>query len=68
MPVNDLHATLRDVRSMILCEERAQQETNLEKVTASLNAVQNSVEELARKNGSQPMDQPHREEEVNESL
>ncbi|EYB96105.1 hypothetical protein Y032_0153g2912 [Ancylostoma ceylanicum] len=31
MPVNDLHTTLRNVRSTVLCEERAHQESNLKK-------------------------------------
>lgn len=65
--INDLHTTLRNVRSTILYEERAQKESNLEKMTASINAIQNSIEELTKKVNSQPTNQPRREAEVIES-
>ncbi|EYB81942.1 hypothetical protein Y032_0371g141 [Ancylostoma ceylanicum] len=66
MSINDLHTTLRNIRSTILCEERAHQESNLEKVAASINTVHNAIEELKRKVDSQPMNNSCCEAEVDD--
>lgn len=55
-----------------MCDRRSyaknvQQNSNMEKMTVSLRAIQNSIEEPTKKVNSQATNQPRREVEVNES-